>query len=82
MKIETTIGMVVVIALIFSLGAYTLSNIQSTQTINSAEYNVTGQGITAFSSFATLLTPIIYIVLTATIFWAIYLLVSSSKKIV
>jgi len=79
MRIETIVGLIVVIALIFGLGTYTLNNIQETQSTNTEAYNVTGQGIEAFGTFADLMTPIVMIFIATLMIWGISLLVKKSS---
>jgi len=74
MKPETAVGIIVVIAMILSLGLFTLGNIQDTQTVNSTEYNATGTAITSFSAFNDLLPVIVLIIVVVMIIWAISLI--------
>lgn len=58
--------LLVIATVIISIGAYTLSSIQTTQTANSIAYNVTGQGLTAMNNFGVWL-PIIAVVIAAVV---------------
>jgi amino acid transporter len=80
MKPELIVGTIIVVAMLFALGMFSLSNIQKIQANNSMEYNVTGQGITAFSKFSTMLPIIIVIFVAIFIIWIIMILVKSSKS--
>ena len=43
----------VVLAIVIAVGANVLTNLQSTQTINSVAYNVSGSGLSALNQFGT-----------------------------
>ena len=52
----------IVVVIVVALGGSILGTFQSTQTVNSNAYNVTGQGLTGVSTFGSYL-PVIAIVL-------------------
>jgi len=56
----------VVIAIIIGISATILSQVQSTQTLNSVAYNATGSGLTGIDTFADWL-PTIAVILAAAV---------------
>jgi len=51
MKFEALFGTFIVIVLVASLAIMVFSNIQSTQNVNSTEYNATGKGLITMQTF-------------------------------
>lgn len=51
-----------VAVIVTSIMATVLDNIQDTQTVNSTAFNITGQGLTATSTFADFFDPIAVII--------------------
>jgi hypothetical protein len=62
-----SMGLVVVVAaIILSMGASILASLQATQTANTLQYNITGKGLTGLGTFGDWL-PLIALVVVASI---------------
>lgn len=60
---EVIFGTFIVIVIFASLAIMTLSNIQSTQTENSTEYNATGKSVNVFVTFNTFMPVFVMIMI-------------------
>ena len=58
---------IVVLVIVVSIGAQILGQIQSTQSNTSTEYNVTGKGISAMSTFGDWFAIIVIVVIAVVI---------------
>jgi hypothetical protein len=61
-QLPTAVIVFTVAVIVTAVMATVLANIQTTQTVNSIAYNVTGQGLLAVNNFATFFSPISTIV--------------------
>jgi hypothetical protein len=58
---------VLLLILVVAVGATVLQTIQGTQTLNAADYNITGQGLTALGTYGDFFTVIVVVVVFAVI---------------
>lgn len=57
----------VVLVIVVAIGAQILGEIQDTQTVNSTEYNVTGDGMSALADYADWFSTIVTIIIAVVI---------------
>ena len=69
-----------VLVFIVSVGAKILMTIQGTQTANAWDYNVTGQGLSAFSTFGQWFSTIAIVIVAVVIIGLIYLVQRGSSS--
>lgn len=80
MKIISLVWTVVIFGIILTFGYYMFTTIQSVQTENSTEYNMTETGVASFGMFNRFLPAIILIVVIIVIVTILFMIPKNSNK--